>query len=104
MDYWLLRKNLFFSKIKIRSRYLNFSGQILTTTEETHFIPAVYFDVPVTGFKAERLSRHQLLLNIVGIGSKLISQRQPFLSKLNHACNIATDETCLQYMDYSLRL
>ena len=52
MDYWLLRRNLFFGKIKIRSRYLNFPGQILTTVE-THFFPTLYFDLIIMDLLAE---------------------------------------------------
>ena len=44
INYWLLQKYLFFGKIKIRSRYLNFSGQILTIAE-THFFFCLFFQL-----------------------------------------------------------
>ena len=63
MDYWLLWRNLFFGKIKIRSRYLNFAAEILITAE-TYFLSALYFDLIVTDLQAERkrLGSHRLII------------------------------------------
>ena len=42
MDYWLLRRNFFCGKIKIRNGCLNFTRQI-STTSETHLIQGLNF-------------------------------------------------------------
>ena len=51
-----------FAKIKIRCRYLNFTGQILTTVE-MHFFPTPYFDLILMGLKQNDFRLLVLIVN-----------------------------------------